>query len=149
MVGGYSVQPPQAPHSMHGENPHRLPSPGLVPVPPMVPPPPQGQHGGSLLMPPPPGQLPPLMNHGGPPPQPVPPPGPVPPPSNGPLGSQMGQAAPVVGKKIPSLMSIPSYHTKGRGGSNHTQGGSNAANLAQPVNGHHDQNQQPYGSKPG
>lgn len=39
MVGGYSVQPSQAPHSMHGNNPHILPSPGVVPVPPWFPPP--------------------------------------------------------------------------------------------------------------
>ncbi|XP_078341508.1 uncharacterized protein LOC111110637 isoform X3 [Crassostrea virginica] len=146
-IGG--VQPPQIPHSMQGDPPHRLPSPGLLPATAMVPPPPQGPHGGNLMMPPPPpGQMPPLMNHGGPPPQPVPPPGPVPAPANGPQGKHLGQA-PTVGKKIPSLMSIPSYHTKGRGGSNHTQGGSNAANLAQPVNGHHEQSHQPFIAKPG
>ncbi|XP_061178866.1 inactive histone-lysine N-methyltransferase 2E-like isoform X2 [Saccostrea echinata] len=146
LSGGYTglggVQPPQIPHSIHGDHPHRMPSPGMVPAPTMVPPPPQGPHNGNMMMP---GQVP-LMNHGGPPPQPVPPPAPVPPPSNGPMGSHMGQA-PTVGQKIPSLMSIPSYHTKGRSG--HTQGGSNAANLAQPVNGHHDPGQQPYVPKPG
>ncbi|XP_048739545.2 inactive histone-lysine N-methyltransferase 2E-like isoform X2 [Ostrea edulis] len=133
LAGGYTglggVQPSQIPHSIHGDHPHRMPSPGMVLPTPQGPP-----HNGSMMMPPQ-GQMP-LMNHGGPPPQPIPPPGPVPPPSNGPMGNHMGPAS-NVGQKIPSLMSIPSYHTKGR--STHPQGGSNAANLSQPVNGHHDQ----------